>query len=174
MSLKQRVGRNYQAQDGAKNVAVGKIIALLAEEGDDISNLEVPKEEPAAPKEVSPPTPAPASTQTPGQSPPQPPQSSSSSHSHVDIQHDRPLFPSVHRLLLEHASTIPKPSSIKGTGVRGMLTKGDVLAFLGRASGPLGTYAGKEVVSEMKALAAAGGKPPAKEAPKVISSFLQY
>jgi hypothetical protein len=35
---------------------------------------------------------------------------------------------------------IPKPSEIKGTGVRGMLTKGDVLAFLGKASGPMGTY----------------------------------
>jgi hypothetical protein len=28
----------------------------------------------------------------------------------------------------------------QGTGIRGMLTKGDVLAFLGRASGPTGTF----------------------------------
>jgi len=27
-----------------------------------------------------------------------------------------------------------------GTGVRGMLTKGDVLAYLGKASGPNGTF----------------------------------
>jgi hypothetical protein len=32
-----------------------------------------------------------------------------------------------------------------------MLTKGDVLAYLGRASGPLGSYEGKEIKSEMKA-----------------------
>ena len=32
-----------------------------------------------------------------------------------------------------------------------MLTKGDVLAYLGRASGPLGSYEGKEVKCEMKA-----------------------
>jgi hypothetical protein len=33
-----------------------------------------------------------------------------------------------------------------------MLTKGDVLAFLGKASGPLGSYEGKEVKVEMKAV----------------------
>jgi pyruvate/2-oxoglutarate dehydrogenase complex dihydrolipoamide acyltransferase (E2) component len=32
------------------------------------------------------------------------------------------------------------PEKIKGTGVRGMLTKGDVLAFLGKASSPTGTF----------------------------------
>ena len=36
-------------QAGAKDVPVGKTIALLAEEGDDISNLEVPKEDEGAP-----------------------------------------------------------------------------------------------------------------------------
>ncbi|KXN82636.1 hypothetical protein AN958_02487 [Leucoagaricus sp. SymC.cos] len=30
--------------------------------------------------------------------------------------------------------------AIRGTGVRGMLTKGDILTHLGRASGPNGTY----------------------------------
>jgi len=34
-----------QAQDHTKNVPVGKVIALLAEEGDDISNLQPPAEE---------------------------------------------------------------------------------------------------------------------------------
>lgn len=50
----------------------------------------------------------------------------------------RPLFPSVLRLLSENG--IEKADGIKGTGIRGMLTKGDVLAHLGKASGPLGTY----------------------------------
>ena len=36
---------NTQAQDGTKNVPVGRIIALLAEEGDDISNLQLLAEE---------------------------------------------------------------------------------------------------------------------------------
>jgi hypothetical protein len=55
-----------------------------------------------------------------------------------NAEHSRPLFPSVHRLLLEH--TVTNLEKIKGTGVRGMLTKGDILTFLGKASNPLGTF----------------------------------
>ncbi|KAJ7096485.1 pyruvate dehydrogenase X component [Mycena crocata] len=125
--------------DGSKNIVVGKIIALLAEEGDDISNLEAPKEDvsPRRKQEEAaastPPSPPPAQESEPSPTP-----STSHSHSSTPPSHSRPLFPSVHRLLIEH--DISKPSNIKGTGVRGMLTKGDVLTFLGKASGPLGTY----------------------------------
>ena len=52
----------------------------------------------------------------------------------------RPLFPSVLRLVQEHALSQASVDQIKGTGVRGMLTKGDVLAHLGLASAPTGTY----------------------------------
>ncbi|KDQ33962.1 hypothetical protein PLEOSDRAFT_1080979 [Pleurotus ostreatus PC15] len=116
--------------DGTKNVPVGKVIALLAEEGDDISNLEAPKDEAA----LSPPSSAPESAS--------PSLSSAPSSSHHDGGHvsiSGPLFPSVQRLLWEHAASIPDASQITGTGVRGMLTKGDVLAFLGLASHPLGS-----------------------------------
>ncbi|KAK7449810.1 pyridoxine biosynthesis protein [Stygiomarasmius scandens] len=122
--------------DGTKNVPVGKVIALLAEEGDDISNLEVPKEESPAKQEAtssaappSPPQPSPAQSQS---------SKPSQSHSHAHPTHSRPLFPSVYRLLAEY--NITDSEKIAGTGVRGMLTKGDVLAFLGKASGPLGTF----------------------------------
>lgn len=54
------------------------------------------------------------------------------------ISHSRPLFPSVARLLQGYG--VQDPEKIKGTGVRGMLTKGDVLAFLGKASSPTGTF----------------------------------
>lgn len=54
------------------------------------------------------------------------------------VSHSRPLFPSVARLLQEYG--VHDPEKIKGTGVRGMLTKGDVLAFLGKASSPTGTF----------------------------------
>jgi len=129
-------------QDGSKNIPVGKVVALLAEEGDDISNLEAPKEEAVAPpqlKEI-------CSSSPPGSSPPAPrtPESHSGgthelhSHTHVPLEHSRPLFPSVHRLLLEN--NVTNPEKIRGTGVRGMLTKGDVLTFLGKASNPLGTF----------------------------------
>ncbi|KAJ7778605.1 single hybrid motif-containing protein [Mycena maculata] len=124
------------APDGSKNIVVGKVIALLAEEGDDISNLEPPKED-ASPrrKQQAESSSAPPPAQ---ESKPSPPAPASHAHSSTPPSHSRALFPSVHRLLMEHG--IAKPSEIKGTGVRGMLTKGDVLAFLGKASGPLGTY----------------------------------
>jgi hypothetical protein len=44
----------------------------------------------------------------------------------------------VARLLQEYG--VHNPEEIKGTGIRGMLTKGDVLAFLGKASSPTGTF----------------------------------
>lgn len=76
-----------------------------------------------------------------------------------------PLFPSVLRLLEENG--ISDADQIKGTGVRGMLTKGDVLAYLGKASGPMGTY--KETPSD--AVPKPGGdqtKPAKKEEPQFL------
>lgn len=76
-----------------------------------------------------------------------------------------PLFPSVLRLLEENG--IQDADKIKGTGVRGMLTKGDVLAYLGKASGPMGTY--KETPSDV--VTKSGGdqtKPPKKAEPQVL------
>jgi pyruvate/2-oxoglutarate dehydrogenase complex dihydrolipoamide acyltransferase (E2) component len=115
---------------------------LLAEEGDDISNLEVPKDEPAPPvKEEAAPTPTPA-PQPPKADPPKPSTSSSAGPSApptaAHVEHSSPLFPSVQRLLA--LNNISDPSVVKGTGIRGMVTKGDVLTYLGKASGPLGTF----------------------------------
>ncbi|KZP04705.1 hypothetical protein FIBSPDRAFT_385843 [Athelia psychrophila] len=68
-------------------------------------------------------------------------------HANIDASHS--LSPPVHRLLGSLAN--PKDiTEFKGTGVRGMATKGDILAFLVQASVPLGTLAGREVVSEVK------------------------
>ncbi|KAL0577359.1 pyridoxine biosynthesis protein [Marasmius crinis-equi] len=154
--------------DGSKGVKVGKLIALLAEEGDDISNLEVPKEEDSA----SAPSSSEASTSAAkSQSDTQPPQASEPSSSststsapthNVHPTHSRPLFPSVQRLLAEHG--IADGSKIEGTGIRGMLTKGDVLAFLGKASGPLGTF--KFPPSPIQQAAQAGGYGAGKEVKK--------
>lgn len=132
---------SYKSLDGSKNVPVGKIIALIAEDGDDISNLEVPKEDPseaAAPKQESQPeTPEKgASAATPSDIERQQPPKQNSHEIH--IKHSNPLFPSVQRLLTENG--LENADAIKGTGIRGMLTKGDVLAYLGKVSTPLGSY----------------------------------
>lgn len=127
-----------QAHHGTKNVPVGRIIAMLAEEGDDISNLQLPVEE-ASPSEPETPKFEPAPT----------PSTPTPSHSHKHFEHPRPLFPSVLRLLQEH--NVDSLSKIKGTGVRGMLTKGDILTHLGLASGPTGTFEEKHGLDEHKA-----------------------
>ncbi|KAF9228752.1 single hybrid motif-containing protein [Gyrodon lividus] len=139
---------NTQALDGTKNVPVGRVIALLAEEGDDISNLEAPKEEPKPAPSSKPETSAapPSSPSSPSMSPQ--PLQESVRHSHHPT-HSKHLLPSVIRLLIEGGIT--NAEVIKGTGVRGMLTKGDVLSYLGKASNPLGTY--KLPKKEMAALA---------------------
>lgn len=127
---------------------IGKLIALLAEEGDDLSNLEIPAEATSV---------SPSSSQSePTQPPSSPPSTPERSTEH--IYPGGPVFPSVLRLLNElHVSDFKK---IKGTGVRGMLTKGDVLAFLGKASTPTGTF--KDVSTKVTDLAG----PAAPAAPK--------
>ncbi|QRW00491.1 pyruvate dehydrogenase protein X component [Ceratobasidium sp. AG-Ba] len=128
--------------DGAKNVSVGTLIALLAEEGDDISNLQPPPESEAkaasqSKKEQS--SSGYGSSGTTASSAPSPPQPQHSGSAHHAFPKG-PIFPSVMRLLAEHNIPVKDAKKIKGTGVRGMLTKGDVLAHLGLASTPTGTY----------------------------------
>ncbi|PPR05999.1 hypothetical protein CVT26_005721 [Gymnopilus dilepis] len=150
------------APDGTKGVPVGKIIALLAEEGDDISNLEAPKEEATPPPKEpeaapNPPPQSQSTSQTSQSTQEQPP---THHENQTPPEHARPLFPSVHRLLLENGIT--STEGIKGTGVRGMLTKGDVLTYLGRVSGPLGSY--KPGPTPIEEANQARGKAPAKGA----------
>lgn len=135
------------------------MIALLVEEGDDISNLEIPKEsaaepaKPAEPKESKPKEDAPPTNPASSGAP------KHTSHIHVDGA----MFPSVIRLLSE--AGIEDYKKIKGTGVRGMLTKGDVLAFMGKASSPTGTYkqGGSSTVPPGSAPAGAAPAQPKKE-----------
>jgi len=131
------------AGDGAKNVQVGQLIALLAEEGDDISNLEVPKSSEASSKpaeksasQSSSPS-ASSSSTSPSASTSSTTEAKQSESQPIKIDHSKPIFPSVMRLLQENGIS---PNKVKGTGIRGMLTKGDVLAFMGKASSPTGTW----------------------------------
>ena len=81
-------------------------------------------------------SPAPPPSASPSATAPAEPKAAA--HDYHPPAHDRPLFPSVHRLLAEN--NITDLSKITGTGKRGMITKGDILTFLGLASGPLGTF----------------------------------
>ena len=140
---------------------VGKIIALLAEEGDSISNLEVPKEKYSGVQAVTTSTLAPEPPKTQSQYP------QSSVHHSSPPSYSRSLFPSVLRLVQEHG--ISNLDSIKGTGIRGMLTKGDILTYLGCASGPNGTH--KTPITPIEE-ANKNRRPVEKEEKYKVGSFL--
>lgn len=120
-------------------VQVGQLIGLLAEEEDDLSKIEIPTI--AIPASTSPPPPASipsASAPTASTSTLPPPTLTTpvaepitlgSKKSHTRPSHSAPLSPSVLRLLSLHH--VDDPSQIVATGKHGMLTKGDVMSFLG-------------------------------------------
>ncbi|RUS25660.1 hypothetical protein BC938DRAFT_471825 [Jimgerdemannia flammicorona] len=115
--------------DEGKKVPVNSLIALLAEEGDDLSNIEIPADTSASatateePAESKPAAPAPA--------PPRSPSSSHASSHAVPTQGlAKPLSPAVLSLLSRHH--ISDPSKIPASGPGGRILKGDLLAFLGQ------------------------------------------
>lgn len=121
------------SENGDKGIPVGKPIAVLTEEGDDIGSIDIdallaakggassgassapepPKEQPAAPQESAPASEAPEPVAEP--------------ESHGN--HGTEPLPAALRLL--HENHIDA-SSIKGSGPYGRITKGDVLAYLGK------------------------------------------
>lgn len=138
---------------------VGDLIALLAEEGDDISSIEAPQSTtaPAKPtsasedkaadnhsdKSLSSSSSSSTSSESKGETSAQPetpskdakPVKASGDHAHPT--HKKTLLPSVLRLL--QLEGISDTSGIKATGPRGHLTKGDVLAHLGKIKSATGT-----------------------------------
>ncbi|GJJ72663.1 hypothetical protein EMPS_05021 [Entomortierella parvispora] len=108
--------------DGSK-VAVNDIIALLAEEGDDLSKVEVPKSAAAPKAEAAPAKEEKKEAAAPKQETQHTPQTASTSSSNL-------LSPAVAHLLLQnHITDVTK---VPATGPKGRVLKGDVLAFLGK------------------------------------------
>jgi pyruvate/2-oxoglutarate dehydrogenase complex dihydrolipoamide acyltransferase (E2) component len=145
------------------SIDVGTVIAMLAEEGDDISSIQAPQastsstsEKDTSSSSSSSSKPSSSSTEdlsdhkvieahkssthvssspsTPGAA--QMP-SEGQTHGHGDPKHSMPLMPSVMRLLKE--ANISDASEITATGYKGRLTKGDILAHLGKIKTPLGS-----------------------------------
>jgi hypothetical protein len=125
------------APDGSKNVQVGTRIAVIADEGDDISSLEMPpedvkkaEEEEAESKRESKPAPHPEPTLTPTDS--RPPRLSPASSPSGPSQNTKyPLYPSVTALIHENHLSDSDIAKIPATGPQNRLLKGDVLAYLG-------------------------------------------
>ena len=133
------------AQDGSKGVQVGTRIAVLADEGDDISSLEIPpedtkpvskppdnikkadEEEGKSKKESAPPS---DPTGTPAN--PRPSRSAPATTPSGPGQNTKyPLYPSVIALIHENHLSDADVAKIPATGPQSRLLKGDVLAYLG-------------------------------------------
>lgn len=106
--------------DGTQKVNVGKTIAVLAEEGDDISSVEIPAENQDS-------TSSQPTIKTEEESSNAPKTDHQETKTHLKFQET--YLPAVFRLLQEHH--IEDPMKIQGTGPHGRLLKGDVLAHLG-------------------------------------------
>lgn len=135
--------------DGTKDIKVGTPIAFLAEDGDDLKNLEYPKlpdeEKPQATPsseaaETAPPkTSLPKeSTESSGNSSTPAEKSAASASPSATSKAANPaqvFFPSVERLLAENKiSREDALAKIPATGPHGRLLRGDVLVHLGKVS----------------------------------------
>jgi pyruvate/2-oxoglutarate dehydrogenase complex dihydrolipoamide acyltransferase (E2) component len=126
--------------DGTKGIKVGSRIGVLAEPDDDLSSLEVPKEEgeaapaPKEQKQEQPKEEAQPQKEVKDQSART--ESPAAAHSAPEAtQHkstrEYPLLPSVEHLIKQNGIPHDEIAKITATGPKG-ITKGDVLAYLGQ------------------------------------------
>lgn len=131
--------------DGSKAVQVGSRIAVTAEPGDDLSSLELPKEDnPASKKAESPKEQTSEASPKESQAEPKeeraqssPSQSSTPKQSSGGkaTKQTYPLYPSVQHLLDVNGLAKAEADKIPATGPNGRLLKGDVLAYIGKIDG---------------------------------------
>lgn len=123
--------------DGSKGVQVGTRIGVIAEEGDDLSSLEVPADN--SPKQSAPATEAPKKEESKPEPAPQKEHAASATpatHGGKGSKAQKqtyPLYPSIIQLLHENGIDASKADEIPATGPKGRLLKGDVLVYLGKA-----------------------------------------
>ena len=131
---------------GAKGVKVGSRIAIVADQDDDISSLEFPPDNLSA----QPPSPhkdtkaKPSTSQTEATALSQSDKSSSvSSRPNLSTPKPQtyPFYPSIAQLLHQSGLPLSEADRIPGSGPKGRLLKGDVLAYLGVIDS---SYASKE------------------------------
>jgi pyruvate dehydrogenase E2 component (dihydrolipoamide acetyltransferase) len=120
------------APDGSKNVKVGSVIAVIGEEGDDLSGASALAEESASESKESKPEPKPESPKPePSRAPEPAPQTSSESK--PDLPQGDRIFasPIAKKIALEKGIPLAK---IKGTGPGGRIIREDVENFKPSAS----------------------------------------
>jgi pyruvate/2-oxoglutarate dehydrogenase complex dihydrolipoamide acyltransferase (E2) component len=129
--------------DGSKGIKVGTRIGVLAEPGDDLSSLDIPAEESAAPPSSKEEASKPGPETTSGSQAEPPPTSKPSSPASADAPAKKPkpsglpkkqtypLLPSVGYLMHEHGIELSAIDKMTPSGPNNRLLKGDVLAYLG-------------------------------------------
>ncbi|KAK5664113.1 hypothetical protein OQA88_328 [Cercophora sp. LCS_1] len=120
--------------DGTKGIQVGTRIAVIAEEGDDISTLQIPADETPKAADAAP---AKQEQQAPAPSEPAPPAAAAAPKAAPKAgghgpRRQYPPLPSVIHLLHENGLDNSALSEITPTGPNGRILKGDVLAYLGK------------------------------------------
>lgn len=136
--------------DGAQNVPVGAIVAVMVEDKEHVSAFAgyVPPAAAAAGSTPAPPAPA---------------GKASSPSSPSSFETGGRMWPSVRRLLAESGID---PSTITPTGPRGMLVKGDVLAAMGLCAAPVPSPSAAAMhAAEKPSTKQANASPPAPLSP---------
>lgn len=126
--------------DGTKGIQVGARIGVIADVGDDLSTLEIPEEQSAAPpspkEEASKPNPkttSPSQAEAPPTSKPSA-ESAPKKASGPPKKQTYPLLPSVEHLMHVNGLDLSTIDKMTPTGPNNRLLKGDVLAYLGTVS----------------------------------------
>ncbi|KAI2623829.1 pyruvate dehydrogenase protein x component [Hypomontagnella submonticulosa] len=118
--------------DGSKNIQVGTRIGVVAEAGDDISQLELPADEQPAQKGAK--KDEPSRQQESQEVAPEKKDAAPKRSGEKAPPQKYPLYPSVEHLIKEHKLDESAISEMTPTGPAGRLLKGDVLAYLGSVS----------------------------------------
>ena len=170
--------------DGAKGIKVGSRIGVIAEPGDDLSTLEIPAEESAAPppqKEASKLEPEKKSEPKAEASPTPKPAASADEPvkpSGPAKKQTYPLLPSVQHLIHEHGLAPSAIDKMTPSGPNNRLLKGDVLAYMGSISSSYPTELSAKIerlthldLSNIK-LAARAPAPPKEAAAEPIPAAI--
>ncbi|KAF7930772.1 hypothetical protein BELL_0632g00070 [Botrytis elliptica] len=166
--------------DGSKGIKVGTRIGVLAESGDDLSSLEIPAEDSAAPpppkEEASKPSPA-KSSESQAEAPPTSKPSAETSapvkkSSGKAKKQTYPLLPSVEHLIHARGLDASDIEKMVPSGPNNRLLKGDVLAYLGSISSSYPTELSQKIaklshldLSNIKIAPPKAVKPAKKDAP---------
>ena len=169
-SPKRRLTSN-QEQTGAKSIKVGSRIAIMAEEGDDVTSMELPPEDSAASSKASTqqPTPPPTASESGAETPSTISSSAPSGSPTAQVQAQKyPLYPSVLRLV-RTLGLDDQVDQIPASGPNGRLLKGDVLSHSGQINKDYSSQQSSRISQlgqlDLSNIQKAAPKPAEKEAP---------